>query len=267
MIPTDEQVAFYREHGWFITPEPLFTPDEIEDALYGTERYYAGERDFLLTARLSTFEGWRPEDGEGMRTNDYVCLQNREIAALSHAAKLGAVAARLCGSPELRLWHSQLLYKPPAATAGVIGWHTDKAYWKSCSSTRMLTAWIPLHDCGDERSPLLIVDRSTRESRIDLAGFRASELDPLAEDRVIVPMHLRAGQVSFHHCLAVHGSGPNTGAEPRVSLSVHLQDADNRFVEAPGAAQWHRNNVLCRSIDGTPDYRDPDICPLLWPER
>ena len=80
--------------------------------------------------------------------------------------------------------------------------------------------------------------------------------------REIRPTRMRRGQVSFHHCRTVHGSGPNHAAGPRRSLAIHLQPGDNRH--RPGTAS-HGNDRLVRRRDGVPDYTDPQVCPQLWP--
>ncbi len=278
LLPSASDVTFYREHGYYIS-EKILSDAEIDDAIYGSECYYAGERDFSLPPAARTFEGWKPGDGDGLRINDYVSLQNRHLFALVQNPLIGAIAARLTGSPQIRLWHDQLIYKPPGHLGDKtgIGWHTDHAYWQTCTSVEMLTAWIPLHDCDETMGPLVVIDGSHRwpDSR-HLKNFHCNDAPRLPTQMlagvnpvVPVPMNLKKGQVSFHHCLTVHGSMPNLSNRPRLSLSVHLQDADNRCQSATGdpGAPWHRNNVLCRSVGRYPDYTDPDFCPVLWSEH
>ena len=274
LLPSPADVEQYQTLGYWISP-PIFSTDEIEDALFGCECFYAGERDYHLHEQLSVFGGWRPEHGDVLRINDYVSLQKRELARLVQKPLLGAIAARLCGSSVIRLWHDQLIYKPPERQAGTtaIGWHTDKAYWHTCTSDRMLTAWIPLTDCDAALGTLMVVAGSHKWAG-DLRGFHltaleASEAGLTSPDGSLqkVPLTLRAGQVSFHHCHTVHGSGANVAARPRISVSVHLQDGENRYRKAmapDGEAGWHRNDMLCRRTGGEPDYADRDICPELW---
>jgi len=77
---------------------------------------------------------------------------------------IGAIAARLTGSATIRLWDDQLVQKAPAvgSTGPVVGWHTDRAYWMTCTSEEMLTAWIPFRDCPEEIGPVLHVSGSHR---------------------------------------------------------------------------------------------------------
>jgi ectoine hydroxylase-related dioxygenase (phytanoyl-CoA dioxygenase family) len=138
----------------------------------------------------------------------------------------------------------------------------------------MLTAWVPFHDCDEEMGTLMVVDGSHKWPASNLRGFNAKDFaeseKPLKEkgQYAKIPMNLKKGQVSFHHCLAVHGSDRNRSASPRVSLAIHLQDGANRYREyitEKGVRISLFNDKLCRhSEDGTPDYTDPKVFPVLW---
>lgn len=276
LLPTDADVAFYREHGYYMTKK-IYTDEEIEAAVRGSERYYAGERDMPPPYDRAVAAGWTPEKGDVLRKNDYASLQNRELTTLTRKPILGAIAARLCGAP-VRLWHDQLLYKPvstPDAVANV-GWHTDRGYWKTCASDNMLTAWIPFHDCFEEQGTITMVDGSLHwPDNTEGLDFFSNDLEGLEKNFVTggrqvhkAPMNLPKGHVSIHHCLTIHGSGPNHGAAPRRSIAVHLQDEANRyrvFHTATGRLASHYNDRLVRAVDGHPDYTDPVVCPQLWP--
>ena len=80
LLPTEDDIAFYDEHGWFV-PDVVFTEEQLRDADYGVQRFYAGERDRVLPIRRGYLD-WKPEDGDVLRQNDYVSLQNDEISDL-----------------------------------------------------------------------------------------------------------------------------------------------------------------------------------------
>jgi hypothetical protein len=44
LLPTEQDVRFYEQHGWWISP-PIVPDDLIDDARFGADRYYAGEKD------------------------------------------------------------------------------------------------------------------------------------------------------------------------------------------------------------------------------
>jgi ectoine hydroxylase-related dioxygenase (phytanoyl-CoA dioxygenase family) len=262
LLPGPDDIAFYREHGWWISP--VFLPAEVLDAAErGMARYYAGDLD-------TPDDGWASPPAEGLRKHDYASLHVRELARLVAQPVVAATAARLAGADSIRLWHDQLLYKPvdTPGTAANVGWHTDRQYWQSCTSEEMLTAWVGFHDVDETGGSVSFVDGSHRWDVSGLDFFSqdlaALEAEIARQGHTLDIRHtrMRRGQVSFHHCRTVHGSGPNHGTGPRRSLAIHLQPGDNRH--RPGTA-GHGNDRLVRLRDGVPDYADPEVCPQLWP--
>lgn len=273
-LPTDEDVAFYRENGYWISP-PILPDDVLDAAERGMRRHHAGDvdRDIARDPDGAVW-GWRPDDGDVLRKNDGASLRIDELAALVHQPVLAACAARLAGADEIRLWHDQLLYKPSGADRqGNVGWHTDRRYWLGCSSQQMLTAWVPFHDITEDHGPVMFVPGSHRRDAGADLDFYDQDLTALGRHSADggprpVSATLRRGQVSFHHCRTIHGSGPNTSGEPRRSLAVHLQPGDNHHVTAhrpDGGVAIHHNDRLTAGPDGVPDYADPVVCPRLWP--
>jgi hypothetical protein len=270
-------IEFYREHGYYRS-DAIIPVELLDSALDAIGRFYAGIADHAAPPGITP--GWKPGDSDlALRKNDFASFQVDALAALIRHPPLGEIAAHLVGEP-VRLWVDQLLYKPPdqPGVEGNVGWHTDRRYWRCCTSTEMLTAWIPFYDCSEREGTLTVMDRSHQwPDNADSADFRDQDLDS-PEDRFVtgsqpvtkVPVELRRGQVSFHHCLTMHGSGPNKSDLPRVALAVHMQPASNRWREfiyrmPDGTTRNHDVEVLCRRRDGVPDYTDPAICPQLWP--
>jgi ectoine hydroxylase-related dioxygenase (phytanoyl-CoA dioxygenase family) len=280
-LPSDEDVTFYTKHGYWVSP--VIIPDAILTvAERGMARFYEEDVDQHLaldgappTSRALGLKpyshwGWRPEDGNVMRKNDYATLRVRELARLARYPTVAACAARLSGADKLRLWHDQLLYKPTGTEGdtGNVAWHTDRYYWQTCSSEDMLTAWIPFADVSRSDGAMSMVDGShqwTDALQVKWESETFSVINAvLAErDATLVPIELRRGQVSFHHCKTLHGSGPNVGASPRRSLVVHFQPSDNQYVER---GRYHPNDdLVAKTESGAPDYSDPRICPVLFP--
>jgi hypothetical protein len=275
LLPTDEEVMFYREHGWYrskpIVPEAL-----IDEAIVGMHRHFQGERDWALPP-TSGYSDWKPGDGHIVRNAEVVALQNRQLRKLMMHPLLAAVAAKLTGSSAIRYFADTLVFKPEELpeSESVVGWHTDLAYWGTCTSTNLLTAWIPFQDCTEDMGPLLYVDRSHHwPGTADLRTFRCKDLGELERrfpdqgPLMKVPMTLRKGEVSFHNCRLVHGSGPNISRFSRAAFAVHLQDASNRYrvhLNQKGVP-WHIfiDDLLRKGADGLPDYGDPNVLPILW---
>lgn len=275
LLPTEEDLTFYRDHGYYVS-QKIFSDAEIDAASHGSERFYACDLD---EPDASIGDNRRPtgEYGFGLRKHDYASFFNRELTRLVRSPILGAIASRLNGTPTIRLWHDQLLYKPvdqPNCKSNV-GWHTDRGYWKTCTSENMLTAWIPFHDCDATMGTITMVDGSHRwPDNTEKLNFFSNDLEGLEKEfdsggRPVIktPINLKKGQVSFHHCLTIHGSGPNRGIHPRRSIAVHLQDESNRWREfhlKAGRLAMHANDELVRKVNGQPDYTDPAICPVIY---
>jgi hypothetical protein len=285
LLPSDDEVAFYQEHGWYLSKK-LLSDAEVDAMTAAADRFYAGHRDRSLPLRPPNLAYWEPSDGDVQRHNDYIFYESADIRRILAKPLIAATAARLAATAEIRLWNSALIYKPPVATetSNLVPWHIDKHYWASCSSENMLTAFIPFHDCDAEMGTITMVDGSHRWKEIGgddstarhFADRDRGELDQLLEEnaeyngvtvnkRVIT---IPKGRVSFHHCRTYHGSGHNRSSRPRRAISLHLQDRDNRwrpFRLSSGETYVYNNDVLVRKTpEGNPDYADPDFCPVLW---
>jgi Phytanoyl-CoA dioxygenase (PhyH) len=284
LLPGDDDLTGYAEHGWYLS-QKLFTDAEIDAIAAETERFYAGQLDRSLPVRPPNLSYWTVADGPVQRHNDYVHYESDVMRRILRKPLLGAVAARLAGAAEIRVFQSTLIYKParPDEPTNHVPWHMDRHYWQTCTSERMLTAFIPLHDCDVQLGTITMVDGSHRwdevpgdDSTRHFAQRDRDELDVLlaanaryngSEVRPI-PMVIPKGHMSFHHCKIYHGSGPNLADRPRQAISLHLQDGENQwrpYHRPNGDPVIYNHDVLVRrTAAGAPDYADPDFCPVIW---
>jgi ectoine hydroxylase-related dioxygenase (phytanoyl-CoA dioxygenase family) len=285
LLPSDADVAGYAEHGWYLSKK-LLSDDEVATLHAASERFYAGHRDRELPLRPPCLADWQPGDGPVQRHNDYIHYQCDAIGEILRKPLIGAVAARLARAREIRLFQATLIYKPPRPTepTNLVPWHIDRHYWQTCTSDRMLTAFIPFHDCDGEFGTLTVADGSHRwvepdggdDSTRHFAARDPGELDQILARTAVhngariqtVPMNIPAGHMSFHHCQVYHGSGANRRDVPRRAISLHLQDGDNAwrpYHRPDGSLVVYNHDVLLRkTAAGTPDYADPVFCPVLW---
>jgi hypothetical protein len=285
LLPTAEEVWSYQERGWYLSRK-LLTDDEVGTLVAAAAAFYAGRRDRPLPKRPKRIAYWEPGKGAVQRHNDYIFYEDDEIRRILAKPIIAAVAARLAGTPQIRLWNSTLIHKPPVAgeVSNIVPWHFDKHYWTTCTSDDMLTAFIPFHDCDEELGTITMVDGSHRWKETGAKDSTArhfadrdnSELDQvLAENARFnnaevtkVPMIIPQGHMSFHHCRTYHGSGPNRSDRPRQAISLHLQDATNRWrpstLSTGEQVVYNNDELVRRTPEGTPDYTDPDFCPVLW---
>ena len=285
LLPTDEEVEFYQAHGWFLTKK-LFTDEEVDTLVEATDRFYEGDRDRTLPTRPPRLAYWTPDKGDVQRHNDYIHYESDAVAAILRKPILGAVAARLARTHEIRVFQSTLIYKPPRPeeASNIVPWHFDRHYWQTNTSDNMLTAFIPFHDCGPEMGTITMVDGSHRWKETaggDNTSRHFAERDRgdlerlLAENAAYngvevnkIPMVILKGHMSFHHCRIYHGSGANRGYGPRRAISLHLQDGANQYrsyeLSTGDVVRYNHDVLVRRTPDGRPDYADPEFCPVLW---
>ena len=275
LLPTAEEINQYQKSGYYIS-KPLFQEKDLDAAIRASEAYYASlsSRKINLPNNREFNLSWYPEDGtDCLRKNDYSTLVVPELDSLLKNPAIGSIAALLCGE-DVRLWHDQLLYKPPSDLSDPqsVGWHTDHGYWRTCSSNNLLTAWIPFTDMDVSIGTISFIEGSLDWPTNDHLDFFSSDLDNLEKQfntggaRVIkVPAILKRGQVTFHHCRTIHGSGPNTSKQPRRSIALHLQPASNEYIETYNGDELasHPNDELTRQSNGKPNYSDPVYCPIV----
>ncbi|MCC6485612.1 MAG: phytanoyl-CoA dioxygenase family protein [Armatimonadetes bacterium] len=274
LLPTDKDMAFYRENGWWASGK-VISDDLIERMHTAMDRVFDGEYE---TGR-EPLRSWNKADGDPrvVRKIDYAYQANNTIRELLMNETVAAIGARLAETPAVRLWHDQLLYKPGHSTGkGNVGWHQDYMYWQCTTPADMLTAWIALVDVDETNGCLQMIPGSHKWSLIEDLSFFDPDIDRQMEkirrygeqhgqpDAAPVTVPLKAGEVSFHHCLTLHGSGPNMTSSPRRSYVAHMMpDHIRRRVGTPGDA--HHNCLLFNGADG--DLWRGDDFPVLFPQH
>jgi hypothetical protein len=285
LLPSDEDVAAYAAHGWYLSRK-LLTDAEVDTLVSASEAFYAGARSRTIPRRPANLSYWEPANGAVQRHNDYIHYESDEIGAIMRKPILGAVAARLAQADEIRVFQATLIYKPPVPgePSNLVPWHFDKHYWQNSTSDRMLTAFIPMHDCDEQMGTITMIDGSNTWKEIGgddstarhFAHRSREELEVLLREnaeynnaRVTpVPMIIPKGHMSFHHCRTYHGSGANRSPRPRRAISLHLQDGANAYrpylLSDQTPVHYNHDDLVRRTAAGTPDYADPEYCPTIW---
>lgn len=272
--PTQKDIDFYNEHGWFISPE-LIPHHLLDEAAKALEMHWAGNIDHPLPIQTG-FCDWKYGDESSVRNNEYISLQNKKFRKLSLHPALGTIAAKLSSSSYVRVFDDQVVYKPSHQSGSAVGWHVDYHYWQTCSSQQMTTAWIPFQDCTLELGPLVVLDGSHKWSHLlnkKELSFHSQDMQSLEKhirslgfDFKPIFMTLKKGQFSLHHCLALHGSFPNKASVPRIAYAVHIQDESNHYVPAfhpDGNKVTLFNDRICRQKNSIPDYTDSNVFPVI----
>ncbi|MDB2368923.1 phytanoyl-CoA dioxygenase family protein [Flavobacteriales bacterium] len=278
LLPSLEDIEFYNQYGWYKSPV-IFTDEEIDSAVKGAKDFYDGKVDFSLPTKEGIADD-KVDEKLTIRNNEFVTLQKKELRAIGWHPMIRETAKRLTKSSYIRLFADSLVNKLPTNNIddGIIGWHSDKAYWPTCSSNKLLTVWIPLQDCTIEMGPVVYIDGSHKwEIDEDMKQFFSFNNQDLQSFQVYLHknkasfkksfMTLKKGQVSFHSCNTIHSSSPNISNKSRLALAVHLQDDSNHYQEA-FMANGEKiiigyDKICSKDRNGNPDYSDKSIFPII----
>jgi phytanoyl-CoA hydroxylase len=190
-----------------------------------------------------------------------------EYAATIHNPSVTAVVRDLMVAPRIRLWHDQVISKPPGDNKK-FAFHRDFYFWPMDRPT-MITCWLALDDATVENGCMHVIPGSHRDPRYQPAGCDLSEdihLSPVPRgpgepgslyDAVrtwdvdkAVPVELKAGECMFHHCLNYHMTPENVSARPRRAFIMIFMPDGTRYnhAQSPG----HVCTEQLHLEDGTP---------------
>lgn len=218
----------YRTHGFTVIPD-LLAGDTVErlrrvtDALLESARETDAETDILEL---------EPDHSRAAPRVRRIKTPHRAHPAYWELARdptLLRFVAGLIGE-NIRLSHSKINTKPGGG-GEAIEWHQDWAFAPH-SNMDMCIAAVLLDDCTPENGPLQILPGSHRgrlhehhgedgyfQGAIDVgrAGLTVAEA---------VAVLGRAGTVSLHHPMSVHGSARNRSGAPRRMMFLEYAAAD-----------------------------------------
>ncbi len=272
VLPTEQDVTFFENEGYWVAPK-LLDERRLNNLRDHMMRVYEGDYE---TGREPVAGYWQPGGNAGsLRKTDNSHWSDLTLRALATDPAIGEIAATLMRTKSIRLWHDQLLYKPgdgEAKTSVNVGWYQDYFYWQAAQAPTLLTAWVAFDDVSEANGCLRVIPRSHTWGLIDVNNFFAQDLDeqqakmksPDGKPVETVPLVMKAGQVSFHHALTLHGSGPNTTVNSRRSLAVHLMTGETRY-RTGSAGEGHFNVPLLNGQDG--DLFAGEPFPELYREK
>lgn len=269
----EQDIREYWERGYWISP-PLLDQQTILEIRQELQRIFNDERD---SDNYSWFEFPKPEPGSGQIhqvTNAW--WVNDRIKELVTHPSIGKMAAALMKTPEVRLWHDQVLSKPGTpqesrvSDEGNVGWHQDYAYWQCSNNTNMCSIWLALQDTDLSNGGMRTIVGSHKWGAMEGANtFYEKDLNGLQEkygaghDWIDEPCKLKAGQASFHHALTFHGSGPNQTPDPRLCVIMHVM-SEETGLRTDG--KWHLCATLLGPNTKTNDRFEGPLFPTLYSE-
>lgn len=247
-ILTDEKIGKFRRDG-YLKFGAVISDEQIQSLRSALDRTIAEELE-------GEFGGKRPpEFAFGHARQGQEGATDRAIhqfvnmwkvapeyrAVLSNPIITGA-ARELMGATAARLWHDQVISKPPGENK-LFACHHDFYFWPLDRPT-MVTCWLALDDATAENGCMHVVSGSHRDPRFQPKGCELSEdihLSPLPlgpgkpaslYDEVrtwrpeqALPVELKAGECMFHHCLNYHMTPQNsTDRQRRAFVMIFMPD-------------------------------------------
>ncbi len=216
---SDAQVKAYWEDG-YLFPIPVFSKDEaraFRQELEDIEENY-------LTADLPHPLNFYK------RSNSHVVMPMAyRIGA--HPAVLDVIEGIL--GPDILIFSVEFFIKE-ANTKHIVSMHQDLTYWGLGAIDGLVTAWIslspatPASGCmdfvrGSHKNPILPHEDTFDKNNL-LSRGQEVRVDVAEEDKV--PIEIHPGQMSLHHGLTIHGSGPNTSDDRRIAAVIRYMRPD-----------------------------------------
>lgn len=259
---TPAEVAEYQATGFLVINDVL-TPAEVETlraaaASPEVHRHIYGQRDDADTATIHALE---------------ITMAHPAFLALAQHPAIVAKLTALLG-PDIQLQHSKLAVKPSTPGTGPFQWHQDFAYFPH-TNFDLAAVMVMLDDATPENGCMSMVVGShklgllnhTNNKGLFSGGCREEKY--LNDPSQIAEIKPRAGGISIHHGLTLHGSPANRSGQPRRGV-VFQYRADDAYQLCDGVwadtgiqvAGRRRERVRCdcgtvrlaksRRYDGSP---------------
>lgn len=234
-ILTSEQIAHYNREG-YIMPLELFDAAEADK----WRAYF----DRLLEEMHRLKDG---RDGNYAINGYHGCCEGI-YELITHPKILDYVEDIL--GPDFVVWGSHFFCKQPHDPKRV-PWHQDASYWPF-TPARTVTVWLAIDDTDIENSAMKFVPQTHRVGHIEWkAAGEGAVLGQSIEKKTLraypAPVYdvLKAGQMSLHADMLVHGSDPNQSSRRRCGLTARYCPTSVRSLDDG----WRKQSILCRGTD------------------
>jgi len=240
--PTEEQVAFFREHG-FLAVDRITTDEELEWLADVYTACFDPDDEAATRTRWDTEAG---TSGEQLETRSQAFFPEMAVPELLHTsyrrnARRYVAAFFDVAEDELTCW-THMLHKP-AGIGRPTYWHQDESYWEPALAYRAAGTWMPLQDCPVEMGCMQFLPGSHRRGllahhsrRPDIRPDLYEVVEPVDEtDAVACP--LPAGGATFHHSRTLHYTAPNTTDIDRRAYAIEHETRPT-ILDTPVDKPW-----------------------------
>jgi non-heme Fe2+,alpha-ketoglutarate-dependent halogenase len=257
-VLTDKQIAAFNENG-FLSSLPALDATEI-----------SGVREYIADLLKKVVDAPDQRNAYSIFNYQIACRGMYEII---QTPAILDYAEDLLGK-NLVCWNTHLFCKAPHDPMRV-PFHQDAVYWPLTPS-RTITVWLALDDVDEENAAMQFVPGSHLSGPVvheqkSLDGSRALKREAVAPGLPgeYFTNALRAGEISVHSDLLLHGSAANRSDRRRAGLTIRYAPADVRPL--PGAEWYVSSAVHCRgTIPGhwpnrrKPSSEHPELLSHLW---
>ncbi|MCG9128141.1 phytanoyl-CoA dioxygenase family protein [Candidatus Poribacteria bacterium] len=154
-------------------------------------------------------------------------------------------------------WGAHYFCKMPKDNK-TVGWHQDAGYWPLTPS-KTITVWLAIDDATIENGAMRFVAGShnsghliSRQSDPNENSVLGQIVENVEQYGDIVENELKAGEISIHTDLLLHGSKANPSSNRRCGLTLRYCTPD---VQA--SFRWDREGVVVSGIDKTGQWGNP----------
>lgn len=128
--------------------------------------------------------------------------------------------------PDIMVFHTTVWFKEPRSD-NFVPWHQDATYF-GLAPFEHVTAWVALTDSTPEKGCVQVLphthtsgqrphfDQRDAKAMLSRGQTLADEID----ESCAVNLLMAPGDVSFHHTLLFHRSGPNRGTDRRIGIGI-----------------------------------------------
>ncbi|HTS64341.1 MAG TPA: phytanoyl-CoA dioxygenase family protein [Candidatus Acidoferrales bacterium] len=236
---TGEQVAAFNRDG-YLKGIRIFSEQEIA----GIREYFDG-----LLARTLAAGG----DSYSISTAH---LRHGRVWDLLTDRRLVAYIRDLLGE-NVVAWGSHFFCKLPGDGRRV-SWHQDASYWPLTPS-KAVTAWLAIDDATVENACMRYIPGShllghltyalSENDESNVLNQTVADVESLGEP---VDVELKAGEVSIHSDLLLHGSEANQSTRRRCGLTLRYCPADVR-----AELGWNAKGVIVSGSDPSGHWANP----------
>lgn len=236
---TREQIAEFNKQG-FLTKIRVFDEAEASDI----RKYF----DDLLAQYLAA--------GKDSYSITTAHMKHGKVYDLLTHPRIVAYVKDILGENVIA-WGSHFFCKMPH-DGKKVSWHQDAAYWPLTPS-KAVTVWLAIDDADIENAAMRFIPGSHHHGELTAQMHENDESEILYQsvanaEELGEPFDniLKAGEISMHSDLLLHGSKANESNRRRCGLTLRFCNA-----EVTSYLDWHAKGVIVSGSDPRGHWANP----------